>query len=109
MGFIPLEISSITEYALPLKLVEYLSLGMPSVTVRNAAIAYYFGEDDCLFFEAGKPQSLASLLDSLAEEREVVIRYQRRAAVLRERFLWSREKEKYIKLLRTLNNGEKIN
>jgi glycosyltransferase involved in cell wall biosynthesis len=99
MGFVPLEISSITEFALPLKLLEYLSLGMPSVTVRNAAIAYYFGEDDFPFFEAGKPQSLASLLDALAEEPEAVIRYQRRAAALRDRFLWSREKEKYKNLL----------
>lgn len=99
MGFVPLEISSITEYALPVKLLEYLSLGMPSVTIWNAAIAYYFGENDCLFFEAGKPQSLTSLLNSLVEQPEMVIHYQRRAAVLRERFLWAREKEKYIKLL----------
>ena len=43
LGLVPLEISSITNYALPLKLLEYLSMGIPSITVRNAAIGYYFG------------------------------------------------------------------
>ena len=53
LGLVPLEISSITNYALPLKLLEYLSMGIPSITVRNAAIGYYFGRTIACFMSRG--------------------------------------------------------
>jgi glycosyltransferase involved in cell wall biosynthesis len=102
LGLVPLEISSITNFALPLKLLEYLSMGIPSVTVRNAAIGYYFGEEDCLFYKPGDPDSLATVLDSLVEDPSLLGRYRQRALDLRDRFLWSREKRKYIELVRGL-------
>ncbi|MGE3808447.1 MAG: glycosyltransferase, partial [Gemmataceae bacterium] len=102
VGLVPLEISSITEYALPLKLLEYLSMGMPSITVRNTAIGYYFGEADCLFYEPGDVESLRAVLDRLAISPDLLQRYQRRAAVLREKFVWSRERAKYVALLHKL-------
>ncbi len=102
VGLVPLELSSITNYALPLKLLEYLSVGMPSVTIRNAAIAYYFSDDDCLFYEPGDPGSLAAILDRLVADPSILRHYQQRAVELRGKFLWSAEKQKYIKLLRQL-------
>ena len=105
LGLVPLEISSITNYALPLKLLEYLSLGMPSLTVRNAAIGYYFGEDDCLFYEPSEPESLRAVLEQLIENPNLLCHYQQRAIVLREKFLWSHEKQKYISILNRLTNS----
>jgi glycosyltransferase involved in cell wall biosynthesis len=102
LGLVPLEISSITKYVLPLKLLEYLCLGMPSVTVRNAAIGYYFGEEDFLFYDPRDPQSLCSVLDRLVCDPQLFAHYQRRALALRHRFLWSNEKQKYVALLRAL-------
>ena len=102
LGLVPLEISSITDFALPLKLLEYLSMGMPSITVRNTAIGYYFGDDDCLFYRPGDVESLRTILDRLAVSPDLLLRYQQRAAVLREKFVWSREKQKYIALLHEL-------
>jgi glycosyltransferase involved in cell wall biosynthesis len=99
---VPLEISSITNYVLPLKLLEYLSLGLPSVTVRNAAIGYYFSEDDCLFYEPGDPQSLRAVLDQLAADPGLLAHYQERAVALRGKFQWGNERQKYIGLLRGL-------
>ena len=99
LGLVPLEISSITEFALPLKLLEYTSMGIPSVTVRNAAIGYYFSSDDCMFYDPNDPESLRAILDMLVERPEVLSHYQSRTRVLREKFLWSREKGKYIALL----------
>jgi glycosyltransferase involved in cell wall biosynthesis len=102
LGLVPLEISSITRYVLPLKLLEYLSLGMPSITVRNAAIGYYFGEDDCLFYDPADPESLRVILDRLAACPDLLTRYQQRALALREKFLWSNEKQRYVALLHRL-------
>lgn len=102
LGLVPLHISSITNYVLPLKLLEYLSLGMPSVTVRNLAIGHYFGEDDCIFYNPDDPESLRAILDRLAENPELLARHRERALALRDRFLWSHEKQKYVALLRRL-------
>ena len=99
LGLVPLATSSITHYALPLKLLEYLSMGIPSVTVRNAAIEYYFSEDDCLFYEPGNPESLAAVLDRVVEEPGILDHYRDRAVAIREKFLWSTEKRKYIAIL----------
>ena len=102
LGLVPLEISSITNYILPLKLLEYLSLGMPSITVRNAAIGHYFGEDDCLFYEPDNPDFLVVILDRLAANPDLLGHYQQRAVALRSKFLWSNEKQKYIAMMRSL-------
>jgi glycosyltransferase involved in cell wall biosynthesis len=102
VGLVPLEISSITDYVLPLKLLEYLCLGMPSVTVRNAAIGYYFGADDCLFYDPKDPESLQLILDRLVADPSLLAHYRHRALALRDQFLWSKEKEKYATMLRRL-------
>jgi glycosyltransferase involved in cell wall biosynthesis len=102
VGLVPLEISSVTDYALPLKLLEYISLGLPVVSVRNKAISYYFGEDDCIFFDWNDPQSLSTALDRIVENPELLGRYRERSVALRDRFSWAGEKRKYVALLHQL-------
>jgi glycosyltransferase involved in cell wall biosynthesis len=102
LGLVPLEVTSITNYALSLKMMEYISMGVPVVTVRNAAVAHYFGENDCLFYKPGDAKSLSSVLDRVAEDRDLLLGYHRKTLELREKFLWSKEKQKYIELLEGL-------
>jgi glycosyltransferase involved in cell wall biosynthesis len=105
LGLSPLTISSSTNYALPLKLVEYICLGMPVITVRAAAITHYFGEDDCLFYQHDDPKSLAQLLERLLKNPGLLLRYRERALALRGRFSWKNEREKYISLLHELSDA----
>jgi len=102
VGLVPLEISSVTNYALPLKLLEYISLGLPVVTVRSSAISYYFSEEDCIFFEWNDAHSLSVILDRIAENPSTLIPYRERSVALRQRFSWTGEKKKYASLLRQL-------
>ena len=104
LGLVPLEMSSATNYGLPLKLLEYTSLGLPSLTIRNAAISYYFGQDDCLFYDPADADSLRRVFESLADNPEILLRYRQRAIALREKFRWSVEKQKYISILHELCN-----
>ncbi|MGH9357495.1 MAG: glycosyltransferase family 4 protein, partial [Terriglobia bacterium] len=104
-GIVPLQISSVTNYALPLKLVEYISLGLPVVTVRNDAISYYLTDEDCIFFEPNDPDSLSAVLDRIAENPGMLLRYRERSVALRERFAWTGEKRKYAALLHRLAGG----
>jgi glycosyltransferase involved in cell wall biosynthesis len=103
LGFAPLEISAITNYCLPVKLLEYVSLGMPSITVRNVAITHYFSEEDCLFYQPNDVESLRAVLDRVAENPDLLEAYRRRILALREGLLWSKEAEKYAALLRGLS------
>jgi glycosyltransferase involved in cell wall biosynthesis len=108
-GVIPLEIGAMTNYALPLKLLECISLGMPVVTVKNAAISYYFDENDCIFYEPNNLESLRGALERVAQNPEILKHYRERAVALRDKFLWSNEKRKYIELLRELSGCSQRN
>lgn len=105
VGLVPLIISSVTNYALPLKLLEYISMGLPVLTVRSYAISHYLGEEDCIFFECNDPASLAAAMDRIAENPEILLQYRKRSLVLRERFTWPSEKAKYIALLQRLSGA----
>jgi glycosyltransferase involved in cell wall biosynthesis len=106
VGVVPLEISSATNYALPLKLIEYVSMGLPVVSVRSAAICYYFREEDCIFFNPNDPASLAAALDHLIENPHLLMTYRERSVALRSKFLWSTERARYIALLHQLTAHE---
>ena len=105
VGVVPLDIgtSTVANFALPLKLVEYTCLGMPSITVRNAAIEHYFSPNECMFFDSGDAHALARHIDSVVESPDCLIEYRRRLEGVRNRLLWSKEKEKYITVLRNLS------
>jgi glycosyltransferase involved in cell wall biosynthesis len=105
VGLVPLDIgpSAVANFALPLKLVEYTCLGLPSISVRNAAIQYYFGADECMFFDSGDTIALANFLDQVAENPKCLDEYRVRLVRVRERLLWSHEKEKYIAMLKQLS------
>jgi glycosyltransferase involved in cell wall biosynthesis len=104
VGVVPLEISSVTNYALPLKLLEYMSLGLPVLTVRSEAISYYFKEEDCIFIDWNDPDSLSRTLDRIIENPEMLLHYRERSVALRDRFSWAGEKKKYVALLRQLTS-----
>jgi len=95
----------VTDYALPLKLLEFISLGLPVVAVRNKAILYYFREEDCVFFDWNDPHSLTTALDRLAENPDILMYYRERSVALRDQFSWTGEKKKYVRLLRQLTSA----
>lgn len=102
VGVVPLNLSTVGNYALPLKLVEYTCLGLPSISIHNAAIDHYLHPDECLFFEAGDPRALAGRIDEIASSPEVLQQYRDRLPAARQRLLWSQEKRKYVSMLREL-------
>jgi len=103
LGIVPLDISSITNYALPLKLVEYIRMGLPVVTVHSVAINYYFDEEDCLYYQWDEAESLRALLDKIAGDLNMLLPYRQRTIGLREKFSWLKEKQKYAEMLGELD------
>jgi glycosyltransferase involved in cell wall biosynthesis len=102
VGFVPMELSSVTDYALPLKLLEYTMLGIPSIAVRSVAVQHYFGEEDCLYYDPTVPDGLVGVLNRIAADPSVVRVYERRAVALRASLKWSHQGDRYVALLRGL-------
>jgi glycosyltransferase involved in cell wall biosynthesis len=104
VGLVPLDIgtSIVANFALPLKLVEYTCLGLPSISVRNDAIAYYFKSDECIFFQSGNAAELAERIEDVAAHPARLMGFRNKLEAIRGRLLWSKEREKYIALLHDL-------
>jgi glycosyltransferase involved in cell wall biosynthesis len=102
VGLVTLDVTPISDVALPLKLIEYTCLGLPSVTVKSAAITYYFRPDECMLYSPGDASALARILDDLACNPGRLEGYRQRLVAARERVSWSREKEKYVAMLQQL-------
>lgn len=102
VGLVPLDVTPISDVALPLKLLEYTGLGLPSITVQSTAISYYFRPDECMLYPPGDASALAQILDDLASNPGRLESYRQRLVAARERMSWSREKQKYVAMLQQL-------
>ena len=61
VGLIPNRRDVATDYMLPVKLLEYVHLGIPVIAPRLLAIQYYFREDQVAYYEPGDVDELAEL------------------------------------------------
>lgn len=102
VGLVCYNLSAATEYMLPLKMLEYISLGLPVITLPNKAINFYFCKEDCFFYDPNNMSSLCELLEQIAENPEILYNKRKSIITLREKFLWSGEKQKYVNLLNSL-------
>ncbi|MBN4065744.1 glycosyltransferase family 4 protein [Candidatus Amoebophilus asiaticus] len=105
VGLVSYKLSSATDYMLPVKLLEYICVGIPSITLPNRTIRYYFKEDDCFFYDPNDFYSLTILLEKLIDNRELIVKKRENVLRIRENFLWSAEKPKYLKLLLDLRQN----
>jgi glycosyltransferase involved in cell wall biosynthesis len=105
VGLVPLDVTPISDVALPLKLIEYTCLGLPSVTVKSTAISYYLRPEECMCYVPGDACALARILENIAEDPGRLDGYRLRLGAARERLSWTREKQKYVDLLRQLAGG----
>jgi hypothetical protein len=87
---------------LPLKFLEYTSLGLPSLCVMNRALSYYFEDEDAFFYDSNVECSLSNIIQKIALNKTILISKRNRIFNIREKFLWKTQAEKYCKLIETL-------
>ncbi len=102
VGVIPNKRSMFTEINTPTRIFEYLALGKPVVAPRANGIEAYFDKDSLVLFELGDADDLAMKLSWVATHPIEALETTKRGQAIYQQHVWSREKEKLLKLTAAL-------
>jgi glycosyltransferase involved in cell wall biosynthesis len=99
IGVVPTLHDHFTELLLPVKLLEYVHMGLPVIASRLPGISSYFGERDLTEFTAGDEHDLARAVESLCADpgaaRERAASATRRLAEIG----WESQRARYLSLV----------
>ena len=102
LGIIPCGRNIATELALPVKMLEWIALGIPVVAPRLMTITHYFGEDMVFYFD---PDDVGSMAEAVLEASLSVEARLKKARAAR-RFLeihgWESHKSDFINMYQGL-------
>ena len=99
VGIIPNRRDVATDYMLPVKLLEYVHLGIPVIAPRLLAIQYYFREDQLEYYEPGDVDELAECICRLYADPEKRAELARKSAEFAKKFSWDTLKEELYKVV----------
>ena len=102
VGLVPLRNGVFTQYALPVKLLEYVELGIPVIATRSMAIEHYFGEDMIHYISGESEQELAESIVYLHRHPEVRAKMSHNARTRAQEISWDRQKLHYYSLIDSL-------
>jgi glycosyltransferase involved in cell wall biosynthesis len=99
VGIVPTLRDKFTELLLPVKLLEYVHMGLPAVAPRLPVIERYFTGEEVVFFEPGSASSLAKAVDSLCMDPEGALARAERASRRLAEFAWPVQRGLYLALV----------
>jgi glycosyltransferase involved in cell wall biosynthesis len=98
LGVVPTLRDDFTELLLPVKLLEYVHMGLPVVASRLPVIESYFG-DDVLLAEPGDPASVAAAIEGVRHAPESALTRAEGASERLAQIEWRRQREGYLDLV----------
>jgi glycosyltransferase involved in cell wall biosynthesis len=98
LGVVPTRRDDFTELLLPVKLLEYVHMGLPVVASRLPVIERYFG-DDVLLAEPGDPASFAAAIEGVRRAPESALARAEGASERLAQIEWRRQREGYLDLI----------
>jgi glycosyltransferase involved in cell wall biosynthesis len=102
IGIVPILRDSFTRYQLPVKLLEYVGLGIPVISSRTETLEFYFDETMSRYFQPGDEVELASHIVDLynnPQKREYLISNAER---FNKEFSWESQTAVYYDLIDSL-------
>lgn len=102
MGIIPNRKNIATELMLPVKMLEYVAMGIPVVAARLKTIEHYFSEDMVTYFEPENVDSMANAILELYRDKDKREKNVSNAKRFNERYGWETHQHELIKLYQNL-------
>ena len=99
VGLVPNRRDVATDYMLPVKLLEYVHMGIPVIAPRLLAIQYYFGEDQVMYYEPGDVDGLANCIRRLYAHPIKRTELARKSAEFSRKFHWDSLKLELFKVV----------
>ena len=104
LGVVPTLQDGFTELLLPVKLLEYVHMGLPVVASRLPVIERYFG-DDLLLAEPGDPASIAAAIEGVRSDPVAARTRAERASSRLAKIEWRQQRQGYLVLVDGLVAG----
>jgi glycosyltransferase involved in cell wall biosynthesis len=101
-GIVPIVDNAFTRYMLPVKLLEYVALGIPVISSSTPTIRAYFDETMVSFFRPGDEDDLASKIVALRADADFRARLVERADTFLEQHSWEHESDRYCDVVDSL-------
>jgi glycosyltransferase involved in cell wall biosynthesis len=102
IGVIPNRRSAAADLMLPVKLLEYVILGIPVVAPRFKCIEHYFSPGMLMFYEAGNLDSLTDAIFHICADQNEREMLARNALTFFKSYFWERHKSTLIELYTSL-------
>ena len=102
VGLVPNRASSATHLMLPVKLLDYTALGIPTIAARLRTIERYFNDRAVRFFEPGRADDLADAIDELYRDRARRLELAHNARRAVERIGWPVQRVEYYRAIDSL-------
>ena len=101
-GIVSYEKSKATDLMLPLKLMEYVAMQIPVITIKNKAISHYFDDEDLIYYGYKDHIDLFNKIIYVYSNMESLNRFKQNYHRNTENFNWEIEKKNYIDLIDSL-------
>lgn len=98
LGVVPTLRDGFTELLLPVKLLEYVHMGLPAIASRLPVIERYFG-DDVLLAEPGDAASIAAAIEGVWADPAMSRLRAERASERLAQIEWRRQRDGYLALI----------
>lgn len=105
LGIVSYIKSDSTELMLPLKLMEYTAMGLPSLTVKNTPIKYYFNDNELIYYSNNNENSFSKTLTKLLESPSILDKIKTKLIKVNKRLNWNNEQQKYITEIQKLTGN----
>ena len=104
LGIVPTLRDGFTEMLLPVKLLEYVHMGLPVIASRLPVIERYFG-DDVLLAEPGDAASIAAAIEGVRADPVAARTRAERASKRLAKIEWRQQRQGYLDLVDGLVTG----